>query len=385
MIDNHIYINRLEGAIQWLYRAHRVVNRNGFSIGFDIRRGWLSSYSETTGYIIPTLYRYSIQYNNSEASDIATEAARWLVSLQKNDGSIIDFVGHHNNSKKRPAVVFNTGQDLFGLLSAYRFTGEDLFLDSAKKAAYWIISKQDESGLWNDTTSFGSTNLAAYYSHVTWPLYLIGNELSDDKIKEHAEAGLGRILDQVNSNFSVKSWGFGDGSFAYTHTIAYTIEGMLMQGFTANGAETNAFIEAKNIAYTVLDIIEKNGKMAGNYDENWNGDYSYTCMPGNCQFAIIFLYLYQFLGDNHFLNGADNVLVPVFKKQQLSSIIPSAIRGTIPASWPPVLGKYMRWLYPNWGAKYLADAIMLRMVIENENSRPDSGKSYFDLLEKYPG
>jgi hypothetical protein len=211
-----------------------------------------------------------------------------------------------------------------------------------------------------------------YYSHDTLP-------------KKYAEAGLGRILDQVNSNFSVKSWGFSDGSFAHTHTIAYTIEGMLMQGFAANGAENNAFIKAKNIAYTMLDIIEKNGKMAGSYDEDWNGDYSYICMPGNCQIAIIFFYLYQYIKDNRLLNAADNALVPIFKRQHLSSMLPSAIRGTVPASWPPVLGKYMRWLFPNWAAKYLADALMFRMSIENENSRSDSEKSYFDLLEKYPG
>ena len=371
--------------MQWLYQAYRVTNRNGFSIGFDIRRGWLSSYSETTGYIIPTLYRYSVAYNDSKASDIATEAAKWLVSLQKDNGSIIDFFGHYKNPKKRQPVVFNTGQDLFGLLSAYRFTGNSMFLDSAKKAAGWIISKQNENGLWNDSTSFGATNAAAYYAHVTWPLYLIGSELSDDKIKEHAEAGLERILDQINSNFSVKSWGFGDGSFAYTHTIAYTIEGLLMQGYISNGTKSKSFNRAKDISYKILGLIDKNGKIAGGYDENWKGDYSYTCMPGNCQFAIIFLYLYEIFGDNQFLNAADKVLLPVLKRQLLSLMLPSAIRGTIPASWPPVLGKYMRWLYPNWGAKYLADAIMLRMSVENESNLRDSAKSYFNLLEKYTG
>jgi hypothetical protein len=289
VINKYSNNERLHAVIKWLFRTYKITGKKGFSIGFDLRKGWLTSYSETTGYIIPTLYRYATLYNDSNAGEIATTAARWLISIQNEDGSINDFVGHHKKPQQRPPVVFNTGQDLFGLLSAYRFTGDSMFLDSAKKAAGWIISKQNEKRLWNDSTSFGATNAAAYYTHVTWPLYLIGNELSDDKIKEYAEAGLGRILDQVNSNFSVKSWGFSDGSFAHTHTIAYTIEGMLMQGFAANGAETNAFIKAKNIAYTMLDIIEKNGKMAGSYDEDWNGDYSYICMPGNCQIAIIFL------------------------------------------------------------------------------------------------
>ena len=378
------YFDRLQATINWLTKSYKITGEKGFSIGFDLRKGWLTSYSETTGYIIPTLYRYATIYKKSRTGEIATAAAQWLISIQNEDGSINDFVGHYRKPNNRPPVVFNTGQDLFGLLAAYRFTNDDMFLESAKKAADWIICKQDESGLWNDTTSFGSTNIAAYYSHVTWPLFLVGKELSDDKIKERAEIGLERILDQVNTNYSVKSWGFSDSFPAFTHTIAYTIEGMLMQGFIANGDETNAFTKAKDIAYTTLDLIEKNGKIAGSYDENWNGDYSYICMPGNCQFAIIFLYLYEILGDNQFLNAADKVLLPVLKRQLLSSMLPSAIRGTIPASWPPVLGKYMRWLYPNWGAKYLADAIMFRMLIENDNSDLTSNIS-FDLLQKYPG
>jgi len=108
-------------------------------------------------------------------------------------------------------------------------------------------------------------------------------------------------------------------------------------------------------------------------------------MPGNCQLAIIFMRLYSLFDENQFLLAVDQVLAPVIERQHLSRFAPSAIKGTVPASWPPVLGKYMRWLYPNWGAKYLADAIMLRMSVENESNLRDSAKSYFNLLEKYTG
>lgn len=386
MIDKYLNDEHIHSVINWLFRAHEITKRNGFSIGFDLRKGWLAPYSETTGYIIPTLYRYAIQYNDSKASDIATSSAMWLISIQNDDGSIFDFKGNHKKPQKRSPVVFNTGQDLFGLLAAYHFTGNNIFLKSAKIAAEWIISKQDSDGLWNDNTSSGSTNIATYYSHVTWPLYLVGKELSDEKIMEQANVGLNLIIKQVNDNLSVKLWGFNDSLPAFTHTIAYTIEGMLMQGLLSyNQQHTKAFTLGKKIAYKIIDLIEENGKLAGSYDEDWNGDYSYVCMPGNCQFAILFFLLYNILRDERCLNAADKVLEPVLKKQHLSKIIPSSIRGTVPASWPPVLGKYMRWMYPNWAAKYLADAIMLRMHVMNEIRLNDSENSYFDLLEKYSG
>ncbi len=385
MIYKYINYERLNAVINWIKKAHEVTGEKGFSIGFDLRRGWLTSYSETTGYIIPTLYRYANLFNSSEAHDIATAAARWLVSIQNDDGSIIDYVGHRKKPQTRPPVVFNTGQDLFGLLAAYRNTGEDTFIESAKKAAKWIIGKQDKSGLWNDSQSFGSSSTASYYSHVTWPLYLIGDEVSDERIKEHANSGLERIIDRVNSNYSVKNWAFKTGIPAYTHTIAYTIEGMLEQGLLSDGIESKSFKIARNIALKTVELLERDGKFAGCYDEEWNGDFSYICMPGNCQLALIYLRLYNLLKEKQYLKAADQALLPVLKRQYISSIAPLAIRGTVPASWPPVFGKYMRWLYPNWAAKYLADALMFRMEIEKNNNNPTTDINYFGLILRYPG
>jgi len=379
------YEIRLQSVLKWLKKSYYITGKKGFSIGFDIRKGWLAPYSETTGYIIPTLYRYSIFNNDKETSEIATNAARWLVSIQNEDGSINDFVGKAKEHKARSPVVFNTGQDLFGLLAAYRYTDETVFLDSAEKAVSWIISKQDESGLWSDKSSMGSKNIATYYTHVTWPMFLVGLELNDSYIIKKSENGLNCVISNVNENFSVNYWGFNETSSAYTHTIAYTIEGMFMQGASANENGLKVTNLAKNIADKVLELIEDIGNIAGSYDENWDGDYSYYCIPGNCQFAILYLYLFSSSKDKKYLKIADLLLKPVFRAQKISSLFLESIKGGVPGSWPPVLGKYMRWLYPNWAAKYLADAIMFRMSVENESNLRDSEQSYIDLLKKYPG
>ena len=377
---------RLELAIEWLYKSFEVTGGKGFSIGFDLRRGWRAPYSETTGYIIPTLYRYASLYNKSKAHAIATDAAYWLLSIQKKDGSIIEFVGSPKNPVIRPPVIFNTGQDLFGLISAFNATGNEKFIEGAKKAAYWIISLQDKEGLWKDHTSFGSEDIAAYYSHVTWPLYLIGKLLGDSKIKDHATSSLNRIISLINDNLSVTGWGFNNKGLAYTHTIAYTIEGMIEQGLLDGGIASKSFEKAKLISLKTLELVKLNKHLAGSYDLDWKGDYSYVCMPGNCQMALIYIRLFDIHGDLEFLDGAKQILRPVMRHQTGSGIlIPSSIQGGIPASWPPILGKYMSWLFPNWAAKYFADSMMALIKSKERLNNSKKNHPYFALINKYPG
>ena len=247
-------LNRLQLDIEWLYKSFDVTGGKGFSIGYDIRRGWRAPYSETTGYIIPTLYRYASLYNISKAHNIATDAANWLLSIQNNDGSIIDFVGSPKTPKTRPSVIFNTGQDLYGLISAFNATENEKFIEAAKKAAYWITSLQEKEGLWKDHTSFGSDGIAAYYSHVTWPLYLTGKLLGDRKILDSATSSLDKIISLVNKNFSVTNWGFNKDSSGFTHTIAYTIEGMIEQGLLENGVSSKSFIIARSISLKTIKL-----------------------------------------------------------------------------------------------------------------------------------
>ena len=385
MLTSHFGdLERLQAVVSWLVHAYNITGQKGFSAGFDLRRGWLTSYSETTGYIIPTFYRYAKLFNSSEAFEIATSAAHWLVSIQQNDGSIVDFVGHHKKPRPRSPVVFNTGQALFGLLAAFRTTEDQAFLESAHRAANWITKKQLCDGLWLDA-GFGATNPASYYTRVTWPLYLVGRETGDLKLIQSASRGLEAVLDHVKPNYSIRYWGFKPGGQAFTHTIAYSIEGMLEQGLLMGGIDSSPFKIARNIAIKTIDMFERDQRLAGSYDENWKGDFSYICIPGNCQLALIYMRLFTIDGDMHYKKAARAVLQPVLSKQLLSKGIPSFVRGTVHASWPPVFGKYMRWLYPNWAAKYLADALMFKLYIDNHSCFKNSEVDLLKLLELIPG
>src|SRR5262245_52474593 len=110
-------VKHIEDATTWLRKSHEVVGQCGFSIGFDVRQGWLAPYAETTGYIIPTLLRLARYGGVAAVQDMAFRSAEWLLKIQRADGSFPDYRGRAGNYKERPPVVFNTAQDVFGVLA----------------------------------------------------------------------------------------------------------------------------------------------------------------------------------------------------------------------------------------------------------------------------
>jgi hypothetical protein len=71
---------RAEGAIGWLLRAQQATPDDGVSLGYfpchpAASKGWLDSYPETTGYIIPTLLEWAHLFQQDEVRDAALRIA----------------------------------------------------------------------------------------------------------------------------------------------------------------------------------------------------------------------------------------------------------------------------------------------------------------------
>ena len=97
--------------------------------------------------------------------------------------------------------------------------------------------------------------------------------------------------------------------------------------------------------------------LAGTFDDRWRPAARYSCLTGNVQLAILFIKLFQHGGDPRFLNAALKLIDQVKAAQSLRAINPS-VRGGVAGSYP-IWGGYTRFGYPNWAAKFLADALML--------------------------
>src|SRR5262249_56183563 len=80
-------------------------------------------------------------------------------------------------------------------------------------------------------------------------------------------------------------------------------------------------------------------------------------LAGNAEIAGLWLKLFEVAGDTRFLNAALKLNDFVKASQNLNSLH-SGVRGGVKGS-QPISGRYTPFTYVNWGAKFLADSLML--------------------------
>jgi hypothetical protein len=98
--------------------------------------------------------------------------------------------------------------------------------------------------------------------------------------------------------------------------------------------------------------------MPARLNDRFKPEANYSCLSGNCQIALIWMKIHEMTGDARYLNSALKILDQVKATQSLDSSNPG-VRGGIAGSYP-IWGEYAPYMYPNWAAKFFADAIMLQ-------------------------
>ena len=350
VFDNTYHIDK---AIKWLCKAQNINTGKGVSAGFHLLYGWLPAYPETTGYIIETFFEWSNISNNPEFRNRAINMAYWLLEIQNEDGSITDM--YFKNK-----MVFDTSQVIFGLIKAFYETKEERFLQAALKAGKWLISVQEKNGSW---IKYALNNIAhTYYSRVAWSLVCL---YQATKKLDFLKASL-KNIEWTLSNQRENGW-FERASFnlntkPYTHTIAYTLRGILEVGILTKNEK---FIRCvcKSIDKIVEDINDR-GFVCGAYDMNWIGDKRFSCLTGSAQISLILFRLYTITHNKKYLLTAKNINKFLKKTQQLR-LKHAEIYGAIAGSFP-VWGDYLHFTYPNWAAKFFIDSLILEELIKND-------------------
>ena len=346
------YKNDLKLTANWLLRSIEK-GYGGSSASFSPLIGWSKPYPETTGYIIPTLFRISKFLNESSYSSAALNLGQWLLDIQTEDGYWNG--GMHPNSKPK-ASVFNTGQILKGMMSLYYNTGDQIFLNAAEKGADWLASGVSDNGLWNNGDYLASIT-PSYYSHVAWPMLEVWKISKNPKHFSSAERFLDNVLKRRLDNGVISRWGFTDGGPAFTHTIAYTIRGF--QESSRLIGDYNKYAEPMEQALNFF--IKKseltNGRIPGEFEESLVSKKKYVCLTGNAQLAICILIMEQQNPDLRLVNAAAKLIDFVSLVQTKESLLKS-INGGVAGSYP-LWGRYMFMRYPNWSAKYFCDSLMM--------------------------
>jgi hypothetical protein len=170
------------------------------------------------------------------------------------------------------------------------------------------------------------------------------------------------VTSQQISNGWFRNAAFTPDEDPLTHTLAYTIEGLLEAGGLLSDQD---LIGAARLAADALkDRQTIDGHLRGTYGPDWRPGVKWSCLTGNAQMALVWLRFYEMTNDASYLESATESNQYVKQVQSLFSRV-AGIRGGVAGSFP-IYGDYGHYLYLNWAAKFFADSLMLEEKVRGE-------------------
>jgi len=353
----------LDAAIAWLKHAQDVTGNGGVAQTFLVKsRRWAPSYPETTGYIIPTFYRYAALAGDDDARQRARRMADWEIDIQHPTGGVL--AGALGDSDQ--PTVFNTGQVIFGWVRAYEEEKDERYRAAAVRAADWLIDIMDDDGCWRQ---FGSPmtgkQINTYNTRSAWSLARVFDITGEQRYLDAAVKNAEWAMTQRNADGWLAQNCLQDNVQPFTHTIAYAMRGLLEIGAAAQ--REDLIHAARVIGDAMISNLPTNGFLPGRFNDRWQPTVKWSCLTGDCQLGINWGRLYQITSEEKYKEATRCVLNFVKRAQKLDGDLNE--RGGIKGSHP-INGGYHPWQYPNWATKFFVDALMIEDA--NTGARTDS-------------
>ena len=355
--------DQLRAAARWLCSAQDSQGDGGVAGRYRLDRGWTSSYPETTGYLIPTFLALDKALPGAGYAARAGRAVDFLTRIQLDSGA---FPGREIAENSEEPSPFNTGQILNGLTAWHRATGDGHVHEAAERAAHWLVGAQDPDGAFRKHTYLGLET--TYTAHLTCWLAEWGEYASDEACLKAAARHLDWVLRHARPNGWIEKMGFDAASQkadqAFTHTIAYTLMGVLATSVVLKREDGIALVERG--AEALLRLIELKRRLPG-IVSNWQARSESSCLTGNAQAALIWFRLHRMKPNLRFVNGALKA-IDIVKAAQPIGGRNAGISGGIPGS-DPIGGPYIPNALPNWAAKFFIDALLEKRAVLHDLTR----------------
>jgi hypothetical protein len=352
----------LDAAMAWLRHAQDVTRCGGVSAYYNMaQQQWEVPYRETTGYIIPSFLNYYQYTGDRDCLDRAIAMGDWELRVQLPDGAVFEPIrsartGVPTRDGAIGIKVFNTGMVLFGLMALFRNTKQNKYLQGALLAGNWLCCAQRVDGAWE---KFTEGTPCTIHSRVAWALAELTILTGDQKYSKTAVANLNWVLSQQRPSGWFANCSLQPPNHPWTHTIAYTIRGLLESSRIVPDGDKylNAALKAAASLRGVLD--KTNGPfLPCSFDEQWKSTDTHSCLTGNVQMAGIFLRLEELGFGGEWRSPALRLIDGVKSTQSLRRGNPKSFGG-IPGSEPIDVG-YCEDLLLNWATKFFIDALMLK-------------------------
>ena len=346
------WTTRTDAALAWIRHSIGATGEQGSAHSYSLLRGWAAAYPETTGYLIPTLLHFAGLKADPSLRQLAFSCARWLCQIQLPGGAWTGLTADY----AQPSV-FNTAQILFGLS---KLDGENLAEDivfqktirhSLETGARWLLDQLDTDAVWRQA-AYVPGFVPSYYTRAVWALLEAQKRLQWTDLEEKMQLAIHWYARRFQANGAISDWGFRPGAAAFSHTIAYTLEGFLEVALLLD--EPTLLARTAASADRLLDVRKQAGRTAGRYDIHWQGDYSFRCLSGNAQLSVLYYRLWQIFNVLEYRRASADFLSEILEFQDFSKN--KNRYGALPGS-APVWGPYLRFRYPNWGVKFLLDAL----------------------------
>lgn len=347
----------LDAAMKWLCLAQDACSGDGVANVYYLKNGWGVAYPETSGYIVATYLAYADITGDAGYIKRAMQLGDWEVRIQTPSGGILS---SPNVSFTR---VFNTGQVILGWCALYERTRNSQYLLAAQRAGDYLVRLQEHDGSWQKDTYCGART---YHSRVDWALLRLAQLTGDRRFKDAACKNLTWVLKQQNENGWFNQCGFNNDD-PITHVIEYTLKGLL-ESHLMNIQETNSLnllpsvlkaADALCAAIREFPVHGISGMVATSFDKNWRSTDRHSCLTGNSQLAGLLLQLSQITGNNEYKTVAASVLRATKRTQVIDTSF-TTLKGAIAGTYPLYQG-YTSNGYPNWAAKFFADALMMKI------------------------
>ena len=356
----------LDAVMKWLCLAQDVCSGEGVSNVYYLQNGWGVAYPETSGYIIATFLAYADFRGDRSYFDRAIQLGDWEIKIQAQSGGVFSSTGVSYTR------VFNTGQVILGWCALYERTQDDRYLQAARRAGEYLVRLQEADGSWRKDTYCGART---YHSRVAWALLRLARLTGDPRFRDAARKNLQWVLMQQQVNGWFKQCGFNRDN-PITHVIEYTLKGLLECHLMHEEslASLPLLPAVLNAADALCNAIKEqpvrgvSGMVPTSFDEHWHSNDRHSCLTGNAQLAGFFFLLARVASRERYRTTAESILHATKKTQVIETSF-AVIRGAVAGTYPLYQG-YVSNGYPNWAAKFLADALIIKNFDSLSSSIP---------------